>query len=176
MLEMPSRRPINEGKGQSIVEDLNTGREGQLGSLKGNRARLVRRFIRATTVAGLTLALFASLARASPTVTEVKFTIPGGQSQPFITQIVIKSQGRIVVDVNSIPRTVEVTVLLRRPDGTVASSISGKGGNLSLTYFVTSREVNDSLAAGNLRWSVEVSKVTSSDAVSGSLKTTHPGP
>jgi hypothetical protein len=126
MLEMPSRRPINEGKGQSIVEDLDTGREGQLGSLKGNRARLVRRFIRATTVAGLTLALFASLARASPTVTEVKFTIPGGQSQPFITQIVIKSQGRIVVDVNSIPRTVEVTVLLRWPDGTVASSIRAK--------------------------------------------------
>ena len=81
-----------------------------------------------------------------------------------------------MVDTNSSPRTVAVTLLLRRPDGTVASSISGKGGNLSLTYFVTQREVNDSLAAGNLRWSVEVGKVTSSEAVNGSLKTTHPGP
>jgi hypothetical protein len=122
---------------------------------------------------GLAIVGYGSAARGGE-ATEVKFTIPGRQSQPFITQIVVKSQGRIVLDASSSPRTVEVTLLLRRPDGTVASRISGKGGNLSLTYFATRQEVNDALAAGTLRWSVEISKAAKGEAVSGRLRITHP--
>ena len=146
-----------------------------MGILTRNQIRVAWRLFLLTATAGLTVATNVSLARATPPVTEVRFTIPAGQSQPFITQIVIKSQGRIVVDVNSNPRTIEVTLLLRRPDGTVASSISGKGGNLSLTYFATQREVNDSISGGNLRWSVEVGKAAGSDSVSGRLKAIHSG-
>jgi hypothetical protein len=80
-----------------------------------------------------------------------------------------------VLDVTSSPRTIEVTLLLRRPDGTVASRISGKGGNLSLTYFATQQEVNESLKDGNLRWSVEIGKPADGNALSGRLKATHPG-
>lgn len=118
----------------------------------------------------IALTCYASAANADQTATAVQFTIPRDQTQPFITQIVVKSQGRIVLDASSSPRTVEVLLLLRRPDGTVASRISGKGGNLSLTYFATQREVNDSLAGGNLRWSVEISRVTTGESVTGRLK------
>jgi hypothetical protein len=128
----------------------------------------------AVILIALTIAVCAPQGRASETTTHVQFTIAHGQSQPFITQIVVKTQGRIVLDITSTPRTIEVTLLLRRPDGTVASRISGKGGNLSLTYFATQQEVNESLKDGNLRWSVEISKAPDSNALSGRLKATHP--
>ena len=120
----------------------------------------------------LTLAVNAAPGQAA---TEVTFKLARGQSEPFITQIVVKSQGRIVLDVNSEPKNIEITLLLRRPDGTVASRIAGTGGNLSLSYFATQHEVTDSLTVGNLRWSVEISRANSDFLVSGRLKATHPG-
>jgi hypothetical protein len=117
---------------------------------------------------------YLSQVRAGEARTQIQFTIERGQTQPFITQLVVNAQGRIVLDAASSPRTIEVTLLLRRPDGTVASRISGAGGNLSLTYFATQREVNESLSNGNLRWSVEISKPPNSEALRGRLKATHP--
>lgn len=129
----------------------------------------------AVILTAITIAAVTPQAHAGETRTQVQFAIARGQSQPFITQIVVKTQGRIVLDVTSSPRTIEVTLLLRRPDGTVASRISGKGGNLSLTYFATQQEVNESLKDGNLRWSVEIGKPADGNALSGRLKATHPG-
>ena len=111
---------------------------------------------------------------ARDSTTEVSFTISRGQIQPFVRQLVVESQGRIALDVTGSPKEIELTLLLRRPDGTVANQISGTGGNLSLTYFVTKREVEDSLATKNSRWSVEINKTSRDEGVSGRLKITQP--
>ena len=133
-----------------------------------------RQLLPADTFVLITLTI-ASAACSVWAATEVTFKLARGENQPFIAQIEVKSQGRIVLDVNSEPKTVEVTLLLRRPDGTVASRIAGTGGNLSLSYFATQKEVNDSITGGNLRWSVEISRANSDFSLSGRLTATHSG-
>ncbi|HXG47295.1 MAG TPA: hypothetical protein VNO52_06705 [Methylomirabilota bacterium] len=113
---------------------------------------------------------------ADQTTAEARFRLPPGQTRPFIHRLVIRAPGRVVLDVAATPPGVEITLLLRRPDGTVASQIAASGGNLSLTYFVTRKEVENSGAARSPRWSVEVSRAASRAEVSGRLRLSHPGP
>ena len=127
-------------------------------------------------VAAAKISLLVAAATTIPieVTSEVPFTISRSQVQPFIRQLVVESQGRIALDVTGSPKEVELTLSLHRPDGSVANKISGTGGNLSLTYFVTEREVKDSLAMKNSRWSVEINKASNSETVTGRLKITQP--
>ena len=128
----------------------------------------------AVSCASLWVLIAAMTTSAENFTTEVSFTISRGQVEPFVRQLVVESQGRIALDVTGGPKEIELTLLLRRPDGSVANQISGAGGNLSLTYFVTEREVEDSLATKNSRWSIEINKASQKEAVSGRLKITQP--
>ena len=121
------------------------------------------------------LVLIATRALAGFAVEEFDFSIPRNQNQPYVKQLVIKSPGRIVLDVTFSPKDVEITVQLRRPDGSVVSRISSSGGNLSLTYFATEREVNGPAAGKNYTWSAEISRRKDGDSVTGKLKITHSG-
>ena len=138
--------------------------------------RTTKKKISQGTVGALVcLVLIATRALAGFAVEEFDFSIPRNQSQSYVKQLVIKSPGRIVLDVTFSPKDVEITVLLRRPDGSVVSRISSSGGNLSLTYFVTEREVNDSAARKNYTWSAEISRRKDGETVTGKLKITHSG-
>jgi hypothetical protein len=106
---------------------------------------------------------------------EITFTISRGQGGPFVKRLPIRAHGRIVLDVSSVPKGVELVLRLSRPDSSTAGDISGRGGNLSLTYFATEREVKDSLAAGNTQWSVSITRASGGEDVSGRLKIAHPG-
>jgi hypothetical protein len=121
------------------------------------------------------LVLIATRALAGFAVEEFDFSIPRNQSQSYVKQLVIKSPGRIVLDVTFSPKDVEITVQLRRPDGSVVSRISSSGGNLSLTYFATDRDVNGSAAGKNYTWSAEISRRKDGNTVTGKLKITHSG-
>jgi hypothetical protein len=134
-----------------------------------------RKFSRGIVNTLICLVLTAAQALAGFAAEEFDFNIPRNQSQPYVRQLVIKSPGRIVLDVTFTPKDVEITVLLRRPDGNVVSRISSSGGNLSLTYFATEREVNGPGAGKNYTWSAEISRRKDSDSVSGKLKITHSG-
>jgi len=128
----------------------------------------------AVSCASLWVLIAAMTTSANNFTTEVSFTISRGQVQPFVRQLVVELQGRIALDVAATPKGIELTLLLHRPDGSVANQISGAGGNLSLTYVVTEREVEDSLATKNSRWSVEINKASTNEAVSGRLTITQP--
>lgn len=125
--------------------------------------------------AGLSVISAIAQPLANTVTSEVAFSIPRDQSKPFVKHLLIKAQGRIELDITSLPKGVEVTMTLRRPGGSVAGDISGTGGNLSLTYFATEREINDSLAAKNVRWSVSITRASGGEGVSGRLKMSHPG-
>lgn len=120
--------------------------------------------------------LFAGscLAAADQTNSEVRFRLPYDHTGPFIHRLTIKSPGRVILDVSATPAEVEITLLLRRPDGTAASQISATGGNLSLTYSVTRQDVKGSETVKSPRWAVEVSRTAGSEEVSGRLLLSHP--
>jgi hypothetical protein len=90
-------------------------------------------------------------------------------------QVFIHTGGRITIDAAWSQAAAEMTVTLSRPNGSVASQISGTGGSLTLTYGVSQQEVDVSRAANYVRWNVEVARgSTAGPPATGKLSIRYP--
>lgn len=131
-----------------------------------------RRFFFPIICAGLLITVASARAEAGEATLHASFALSANGS--FIKEVYVYSTGRITIDAGWTPQTVELKLLLRRPNGSIASEISGAGGNLTLSYTATAQEVSAAINANFIKWKVEVARGRGTESASGKLRIIYP--
>ncbi len=132
----------------------------------------IKKIIFSTITAGILCATSLNV-EASEAIIHAPFTNLSASGR-FVKEVYLYTQGRITVDAAWTPRKIELRIVLRRPDGSIASQISGAGGSLTLSYTATQQEINRSISAGHIKWKVEASRGPGSAGASGKLRISRP--
>lgn len=133
----------------------------------------IKKIIFSTITAGLLSGAASLKVEAGEAVIHAPFTNLSASGR-FVKDVYVYTQGRITVDAAWTPQKIELKIALRRPDGSIASQISGAGGSLTLSYTATQQEISRSINAGHIKWKVEATRGPGAAGASGKLRISRP--
>ncbi|MEW6210659.1 MAG: hypothetical protein AB1631_20005 [Acidobacteriota bacterium] len=133
----------------------------------------IRKDVFSIICAAFLFALATGRAEAGEAIVHASFTNLSA-SGSFVKEVYVYTAGRITIDARWTPQSLEMKLVLRRPNGSFASQISGAGGNLTLSYTATAQEVSAAINANHIKWKIEAARSLGTESANGKLRIIHP--